>query len=224
MSAHAAPSGAENGRQPASVTLTMVVEGSTVPQTHTASSRGEPPQTFLPKLRAGSFRLDQSAMDRLASSDDRARAAYFLSRFFPSDHEAITALDDARSSAETAWRNLPEDLAIQLSGREDGPAGLPPVCGLLTLPGVACRPGFRMQDGNGRGRALPAGRVGRFAGASPNRTFPCRAGQAAGSRRSFRRCFGGSVAGARSSLAPLGGVEPTPEFRRGSKSTLPARL
>ena len=74
----------------------------------------------------------------------------------PSDHEAITALDDARSSAETAWRNLPEDLAIQLSGREDGPAGLPPVCGLLHSLAWLAGPVFECKtETEGAGLCLP---------------------------------------------------------------------
>ena len=118
-------------RRPARVTLDLAVERQDAPLQRTVSSRTETPGSLLPRLRAGSFRLDQPAMDALVGASDERRAEYFLSCFFPSDDKAIRALAVARSDAERAWQQLPDDLAERLSDPAVERARLPPVTALV---------------------------------------------------------------------------------------------
>lgn len=134
-------------RQQASIVLSTQAEGSSDQQVRTIDIRAEKKKSSL-QFRAGAFRLDQMAMDRLTNSDDRGRASYFLSSFFPAEHAAIKALEEARASAEVAWKDLPDNLARQLSGGTERPAELPPSSDLSKALAWVAGPLFDCRTGS----------------------------------------------------------------------------
>ena len=72
-------------------------------------------------LKATSFRLDQSVINRLTRDGDAQRAEVFLQSFFPAEGAAFRDYQRARDDADRALGELPEVLREQLkTGRREG--------------------------------------------------------------------------------------------------------
>jgi energy-coupling factor transporter ATP-binding protein EcfA2 len=82
-------------------------------------------------LRATSFRLDQTVMDRLTRGGDTQRAEIFLQSFFPAEHADLLTYQRSREEAEKILSELPTALKELLASEHHD--GKDPEEGLLRL-------------------------------------------------------------------------------------------
>ncbi|EWY40660.1 hypothetical protein N825_34975 [Skermanella stibiiresistens SB22] len=141
-------------RRAATLEIKMNVEGNRDPDIRTFSSR-DSEDPLLAGTKAGAFRLDQEAMNKLAIRDDKERATYFLSCFFPGDNKAITTLEEARMKAEVAWQELPAISTMRLLDLMEKPAELPAASDLSKSLAWMAGSLFDCRDVAGAGLCLP---------------------------------------------------------------------
>jgi hypothetical protein len=84
------------------------------------------PQPWLaPELKASSFRLDQTLMDRLSRFGDVQRAQTFLESFFPKEAPVYEDYQQCMGDAKKAFNDLPPNIQQFLLGRNPDPQAHP---------------------------------------------------------------------------------------------------